>query len=100
MRNFLRKYWFKLGVVLAIALPAVVTQTIKPIIGFAGWEIVADKIYSTLLSNQKPAAQQESSVVIVEVEQRTIAKYGWPIDREQYAQFFEKIKNQGHPDKK
>ena len=97
MRSFLRKYWFKLGVILAIAVPAIITQTEKPIIGFVGWEIVADKIYSTLLSNQTPASKQPSSVVIVEVEQRTIARYGWPIGREQYAQFFEKTKAMGHP---
>lgn len=97
MKQVLRKYWFKICVVLAIVVPAVVTQTIHPVIAPNQWELLADKTYAGLLGNDLSNLADDSSVIIIEVDQNTIDKFGWPISRAYYSGLYKKLKAHGQP---
>lgn len=97
MQQILRKYWFKMSVVMAILVPAAMTQTIYPIFALNRWELLADRIYASLLGNQLANSNGDSKVIIVEVDQATIDKFGWPISRSYYSDLYKKLKLNGHP---
>lgn len=100
LRQFYRRYWFRLAVLGAVALPALLTQTLQPVISFRSWEVLSDRVYvelATLLSLGKETKNTPSDVIIIEVDKKTINTFGWPINRAYYTQLLNQLKDNGHP---
>ncbi len=89
--------WYRWSFAAILLLPAVICQTVTPIVPLTAWETLSEDMYAALLHYQKPRHTDASSLMVIEVDQKTIDTYGWPIDRSYYAKTLERLGASGHP---
>lgn len=92
-----RSYWYPVILAGCFLVPAILCQTVVPVISLASWEMLAEDLYSYLLRRASPHLEEPSKVVLLEVDQRTLDTYGWPIDRKYYIESLRILKKSGHP---
>ncbi len=97
VRAWWRRHWYRSCTFLAVLFPALAAQSFFPIIPQSAWEMVGESVYATLLGYQSPDVAKPSRVMLLEVDQRTLDAYGWPIDRGYYATMLAKLQSSGHP---
>lgn len=93
-----RSFWYRLAYSLCLLAPAIATldTAVSPIDGVT-WERIGEAVYANLLRWQGPDTAASSRVVLVEVDQKTIDTFGWPLDRSYYVQALAKLQEAGHP---
>jgi class 3 adenylate cyclase/CHASE2 domain-containing sensor protein len=89
--------WYRLFFAAILLVPALLCQMIVPIFGYDTWEELSEPVYAQLLRFQRPLSTGDSRVVVLEVDQRTLDAYGWPVDRSYYVQMLLKLQESGHP---
>jgi class 3 adenylate cyclase len=92
-----RSHWYLLILAGCFLAPAILCQNVVPLISLSSWEMIAEDLYSYLLRHASPTLQEPSRVVLLEVDQRTLDTYGWPIDRKYYIESLRVLKKSGHP---
>lgn len=97
LTRYLKTQWYPLAILAALSLPALVCQTVVPVVPYAAWESMSESVYGLLLRYQKPSKEPASRVVVLEVDQKTLDTYGWPIDRAYYVALLERLEKAGHP---
>ena len=63
-----RSTWYRWMTVLILMAPALVCQTIHPLVPRASWEEMSEAVYAQVLRFQTPALSAPSRVVLVEVD--------------------------------
>ena len=100
MKKFLKKImrnWYRILFLSVIILPILFTQTVNPVVPVADWEVAGETLYDKLLFKQKVSKNKDAKIVILEVDQATIDRFGWPLGRKYYVQMLDKLKENGHP---
>ncbi len=92
-----KTHWYRLFLTGIFLFPAIIFQSIIPLVSFGTWESLAEDLYRQSLSYLSPLSTPRSKVVVVEIDQKTWDAYGWPIDRQYYIKALEKLKKSGHP---
>lgn len=92
-----KAHWYRAVFAGILLAPALASQTVVPIVPYKIWEDWSESVYRTLLRFQAPDHPEASRVVVIEVDQKTIDTYGWPIDRSYYISLLAKLKQSGHP---
>src|SRR5690606_13195493 len=82
---------------LGITVPSVMFHPTMNPISPEIWDLISEKTYGSLLRYQTPDEETPSNVVIVEVNDETLRRYGWPLDRIYYVKFLATLKEMGHP---
>lgn len=95
--SYWRRHWFGLLLGAALVVPALVCQTVWPAIAPTSWELLSEGVYAALLHFQTPTLAAPSRVLVLEVDQKTLDTYGWPIDRGYYVSLLDKLSKAGHP---
>ncbi len=93
----LKAIWYHLVLGILVIVPALICQSVFPVISHKTWESLSEPIYSTLLRFDKPNQKRYSQVKIVEVDQASIDSFGWPIPTRYYVSFLDKLKKSGQP---
>lgn len=97
LQDILRSWWYRLSLAVILLVPAGLCQTVSPVVPLSAWETLSEDTYATLLRYQKPKNDDPSRLMVIEVDQKTIDAYGWPIDRSFYAALLNRLKVSGHP---
>lgn len=97
LKQKLIKGWYLLTFAAIILVPAGVCQMFFPVVSYDTWEDMSEDVYAQLLRFDKPNTETRSKIVLLEVDQRSLDAYGWPIDRTYYVQMLRRLKESGHP---
>lgn len=88
---------YRLAILFALIVPALVCQTVFPFISLSQWEVAAENIYREIMAFNPPRFSSGSRIVIAEADQDTLEKYGWPIERERYIDMLSNLASHGRP---
>ena len=97
LRQFLTDSWYPIFLVSALVAPAIVCQTVAPLVPYGVWETLGESAYAAILSFQRPNVTEPSRVMLVEIDQRTLDAYGWPIAHDYYVALLQKLEASGRP---
>ena len=89
--------WYRLALFGLLLLPALVCQTIVPVIPMYVWEEWSEWAFAIMAGPERPGASPATQVTIIEIDRETEEKYGWPMDRRVVARGLEVLKKAGHP---
>lgn len=99
LKQIAATYWFRITFSMLIMLPAILFQTAVPLptsINIATWDALSENVYA-LLRRFAEVPAGSSDVAIIEVDEQTIKKYGWPVDRKAYVDVLDRLTESGHP---
>lgn len=95
-RQFIANFWFRITFSLLITIPAVLCQTVRPLVPLAYWEELSEGVYASL-RRLSAAPAGVSKIAVIEVDERTIEHFGWPVDRNIYVAALTRLRELGHP---
>jgi len=93
----LKLSWYALALMAAMLVPAVLCQTLWPLVPWDTWESLSEDVYAGLLRWQGVPKTSASRVAVIEIDQRTTEALGWPLDRSHYIRALTNMKAAGHP---